>query len=367
MLIDEIYDAIDTSFADDEINDSTYQCAADILQVCDPEEQETEQAFDTLKELCEMPPSELKEWRKQDIADYKDGLTAEKFCERFKIGSIYSSEEQVLDSTDWSYLITRLLPKLKLLLIESQGKPTTRDIAARLILLSSIQDHCSIYLDNQTQEEAGDIHRDLLANLHNYGLWEHATSEEKKLLETNPLMINFEAAQNTFFSMNAQAEFAWCLGMIDSLPPYDTAISDEDASYSDEFFHNLPSPEHFEIVSSHYKRRSSREIDNAQTEAELWHWRSRTLALQRSKPVAKSSNRSQFFKEQVSKATKTCVAEGFFEAIQDDFPTFGKPYINLDDSEWRKIRIITEHRHKDLNWVCGSAPKNNYDETPTNT
>jgi hypothetical protein len=54
-------------------------------------------------------------------------------------------------------------------------------------------------------------------------------------------------------------------------------------------------------------------------------------------------------------------------AIDDDFPAFGKPYSLLDDAAWRKIRVITEQRHKALNWVCGLAPENNYDETPTDT
>lgn len=366
-LTDEVYKFIDSAHEQGEINDATYQCAADIINDCDPGEQEAEFATEMLHELCELTLDELRERRTEEIACFKEELTSEEFFKRFEIGSLYKSEEHVINSTDWTFIVSRLLPKLKLLAAEAPGMPTTKEITARLILLSQIQSHCSIYLDSPTQKEAESIHRDLLTNLHDHGLWKYATNEERKLLQSSPLAIGFESAQNTFFSMNAQAVFAWCLGMIDGLPPYDTAISDEDAAYSDEFFDHLPFPEHFELVASNFIRRSNGEIDRARTEAELWHWRSRTLEFQRSEPVAKSSTRSKVFQERVREAAQSCVSDGLFVPIDDDFPAFGKPYSLLDDAEWRKIRIITEQRHKALNWVCGLAPDNNYDETPTDT
>jgi len=112
QVIDEAYEMIDNALEEDEINSSTYQCAADIIQLCDPEEQEIEPARETLKELLEMTLNELREWRKQDIGDFKEGLTVEEFSERFDIGGLYSSEEEVIDSTDWNFFVTRLLPKL---------------------------------------------------------------------------------------------------------------------------------------------------------------------------------------------------------------------------------------------------------------
>ena len=363
----EVCKMIDSAHEQGVINDATYQCAADIINDCDPELQVAEYAVEMLHELCELTLEELMERRKYEIAMFKEELTPKKFCVRFEIGTLYKSEEQVISSTDWTFIVSRLLPKLKLLLTENPGLPTAKEITARLILLSQIQAHCTTYLDSPTQEEADVIHRALLANLHDHGLWEYATTEEIKLLKSNPLAIDFECAQSTFFSMNAQAVFAWCLGMIDGLPPYDTAISDQDASYSGEFIDHLPNPEHFELVASNFNRRSNGEIERARTDAESWHWRSRTLEYQRSKPIAKSSTKSKVFQERVREASQSCVSDGMFVAIDDDFPAFGKPYFLLDDAEWRKIRVITEQRHKALNWVCGLAPENNYDETPTDT
>lgn len=366
-LTDEVYKFIDSAYEQGEINDATYQCAADIINDCDPEEQEAEFAAEMLHGICELSLDEFRERRTEEIACFKEELTSEKFFERFEIGSLYKSEEHVINSTDWTFIVSRLLPKLKLLATETPGMPTTKQITARLILLSEIFKHCSICLDSPAQEEAEAMHRELLANLHDHGLWEYATTEEIKLLESNPLTINSQSGQDAFFSMNAQAVFAWCLGMIDGLPPYDTAISDEDSPYSDEFFDHLPFPEHFELVASNFIRRSNGEIEQARSEAELWHWRSRTLEFQRSESVAKSSARSKAFQDRVREAAQSCVSDGIFVSIDDDFPAFGKPYSLLDDAEWRKIRIITEQRHKALNWVCGLAPDNNYDETPTDT
>lgn len=366
-LTNEVYKFIDSAHEQGEINDATYQCAADIIEDCDPESQEAQYAVEMLRELCELTLDELRERRKKEIAFFREDLTSEEFCERFEIGSLYKSEEHVINSTDWTFIVSRLLPELKLIAIETPGLPTAKQITARLILLFEIYKHCSIYLDSPAQEEAEAMHRELLANLHDHGLWEYATSEEIKLLESNPLTINSQSGQDAFFSMNAQAVFAWCLGMIDGLPPYDTAISDQDAPYSDEFFDHVPFPKHFELVASNFKLRSSGQIERARTEAELWHWRSRTLEFQRSEPVAKSSTRSKVFQERVREAAKSCASDGLFVPIDGDFPAFGKPYFLLDDAEWRKIRIITEQRHKALNWVCGLAPDNNYDETPTDT
>lgn len=69
----------------------------------------------------------------------------------------------------------------------------------------------------------------------------------------------------------------------------------------------------------------------------------------------------------MSDAALTCLTDSGIRPLDNDFPAFGKPYEQLTCDEWSLIRNITEQRHKALNWVCGLAPGNNYDETPTNT
>ena len=42
-------------------------------------------------------------------------------------------------------------------------------------------------------------------------------------------------------------------------------------------------------------------------------------------------------------------------------------YRDLTDEEWSSIRSIAFERHFALNWLCGYAPDNRWDETPTDT
>lgn len=79
---------------------------------------------------------------------------------------------------------------------------------------------------------------------------------------------------------------AWYLGMIKDMPPLDILITDEDCPYSDCFLDARPLPQNFK--DNAWELRSMHEIEDARQQAELWHWRSRTLALQRSKAIAKN-------------------------------------------------------------------------------
>lgn len=57
----------------------------------------------------------------------------------------------------------------------------------------------------------------------------------------------------------------------------------------------------------------------------------------------------------------------FPATIDGDFPAKGKAYRNLTEMEWSEVRSIAMERHKTLNWLCGYAPGNCWDETPTET
>jgi hypothetical protein len=53
--------------------------------------------------------------------------------------------------------------------------------------------------------------------------------------------------------------------------------------------------------------------------------------------------------------------------IGDDFPAHAKAYKYLSDGEWSQMMSIAVERHKALNWLCGFAPGNLWDATPTDT
>jgi hypothetical protein len=61
-------------------------------------------------------------------------------------------------------------------------------------------------------------------------------------------------------------------------------------------------------------------------------------------------------------------AEGIFPAIEaEDFPVRGIAFRDLSLSEWKDVSSVIIERHFALNWVCGRAPGNRWDETPTGT
>jgi len=45
----------------------------------------------------------------------------------------------------------------------------------------------------------------------------------------------------------------------------------------------------------------------------------------------------------------------------------GKAYRDLSAHEWHEVGSIAVQRHFTLNWLCGYAPENRWDETPTDT
>ncbi|GAG45880.1 unnamed protein product [marine sediment metagenome] len=107
---------------------------------------------------------------------------------------------------------------------------------------------------------------------------------------------------------------------------------------------------------------------------ELWNWRSRTRWLIedgqapdfKGTPAEEQGFRT--FDDIVRHTAKLATQEGTLDKIIDeDFVVFGKPYRDLDSEEWNTVRSITEERHFALNWLCGYAPGNCWDETSTDT
>ena len=64
--IEEAYEIIDDLFEGNEINSSTYQCCADVINDCDPEMQGLGDARENLQTLLAMNRVNLRERRKED-------------------------------------------------------------------------------------------------------------------------------------------------------------------------------------------------------------------------------------------------------------------------------------------------------------
>ena len=67
-------------------------------------------------------------------------------------------------------------------------------------------------------------------------------------------------------------------------------------------------------------------------------------------------------------AAEKAASDGLFESpMGGDFSVFGRPYREISGEEWSQATSIAMERHRALNWLCGYAPANRWDETPTDT
>ena len=105
-----LYTEIDSCFNAGGLGDATYQFAADIIQLLDPDEQD----FDVIKrakELQAMSEKELSKFREEDLKEWESedpGILEA----RFNVGEnqMFSTLEVLLDCTDFKYIKDELLP-----------------------------------------------------------------------------------------------------------------------------------------------------------------------------------------------------------------------------------------------------------------
>ena len=165
--------------------------------------------------------------------------------------------------------------------------------------------------------------------------------------------------------VEAAQTLMWALGMLADLPPYDTGANHD-------LIKQIPSGELAPFIKS-AQLREQPELDRARSTAEFWHWRSRTRELiERGEPFRDNEQMKSMgfrsYDDIVRFSASNAAQKGTIPpSIDDDFPAKGKAYRDLTGDEWSEVKSITAERHFALNWLCGFAPGNNWDDTPTDT
>lgn len=165
--------------------------------------------------------------------------------------------------------------------------------------------------------------------------------------------------------IDALRMLAWAIGFRPGVPPYDALadmdlLSISDDLVSDEFLANV-------------RLRPVAEIERARGLAELWHWRSRTRQLLETGhappiPPGMSQLGVRNYPDLIRWTAEKALRDGNIDEVLDgDFAALGKPYRDLTNQEWSRVRRIAVERHYALNWLCGYAPDNQWDDTPTDT
>jgi hypothetical protein len=191
------------------------------------------------------------------------------------------------------------------------------------------------------------------------GLWQYVSPTEQELAGTTIVTMTPQQQVNASWRVESAQVLMWALSLIPGVPPYDTQANDE-------LLKQIPSANIARFVSSARLRNESA-IDRARADAELWHWRNRTRQLiEEGREFPRAAGFSSY-DDIVRFTAKTMAEEGRISAIDEDFPAKGKAYRKLSADEWSEVQSITMERHFALNWLCGYAPENEWDETPTDT
>ena len=195
--------------------------------------------------------------------------------------------------------------------------------------------------------------------LRDSGLWPAMTPNEQEFIRALPSDVTQQMLINVSWLMESAECLLWSLGLVDALPPYDAQA---DLNH----LKRVPSSSIQELLRN-AKLRPSDVISKARDAAELWHWRSRTRQIQESGEPVQLPDGLRLSKV-VQMSAEKAASDGLFGVpLGDDFPAFGRPYRDISSDEWSQATSIAMERHKAFNWLCGYAPGNRWDDTPTDT
>jgi len=253
-------------------------------------------------------------------------------------------------------------------------KPSARETAQRLVILKAqvvhaistpppgILSHRAMSKEEQRQvnQACRKLSDQFIQAMKSQRLWNAMTGEEKEFLASVPPRVNLQQHINATWRIEAVAALMWALRMIPDFPPFDRQtdhymlrlIPDEDPRQFFERAALLP----------------EEEIERKRSLAELWHWRSRTRQIDEEKRPLPPKLGFSSYDEIVRKVAGEAARKGELAGlIEEDFAAKGKAYRDLSAEEWSEVRSITVERHRALNWLCGYAPANRWDRTPTET
>lgn len=192
------------------------------------------------------------------------------------------------------------------------------------------------------------------------GLWDSMASDEREFIQTGILETTEQQRIDASWLAEPFMCLVWALREIDQLPPYDQEAN-PDLMKS----HLAKS---LNQIMKGAKLRPRADIERQRAWAELWHWRCRTRMLLESGKIPAVLENGTSMNEVIGKAAKLAAAQGAFNSpIDDDFPAYGKPFRSTSAEEFTHITSISRERHRAFNWLCGYAPENRWEETPTDT
>ncbi|MBL8704749.1 MAG: hypothetical protein JNM30_07900 [Rhodospirillales bacterium] len=243
--------------------------------------------------------------------------------------------------------------------------PSAHEVALRCFVLGRIVRYARSLrtANSRASEKLEDIRAQAVGALEPFVA--SISEDERFLLICPPLELANEQISAAHSQLDALQPLVWSIGHWPDLPPYDVEadlnlLDVSDSIASNDFLLNV-------------RLRPAAAIERARATAELWHWRSRTRQLLETGdappiPPGMSQLGVSSYADLIRWTAEKTLRNGNIDAVLDgDFVAFGKPYRDLTNREWARVRCITVERHYALNWLCGYAPDNQWDDTPTDT
>jgi hypothetical protein len=200
----------------------------------------------------------------------------------------------------------------------------------------------------------------LISSLRKLGLWDFMTEAEVAIYSSHPLDLTAAQILEISWRMESAMVLMWALRMVPVIPPFDEQVNTN-------LLEKIPH-ENIAAFILNATLLPQETIEAQRSLAELWHWRSRTRQLiEENRPFSTEIAQFKSYDEIVRFSAKAAHERDSVLIIDEDFGALGKAYCDLTDEEWSSVRSIALERHRALNWLCGHAPDNNWDETPTET
>lgn len=259
--------------------------------------------------------------------------------------------------------------------------PTAESIARRLIVLKFIVGYAVTTPPRDVMEKmiaslgpgeskefaakASDAKESYWGSFREFDWWDSLTPQEQEF--ANATIITMTVSQQVDFSWRIEAlqVLMWALGLVSELPTYDVLATHD-------LLRVVPGIGDKNFLES-ASLRSLEDVRRARSTAELWHWRYRTRGLiENNHPFESTPKMKKMglgsLEDIVRFTAKKSYEDGTIpEIVDEDFGANGKAYRDLTPDEWSTVHSVTVERHYALNWLCGYAPENSWDETPTDT
>jgi hypothetical protein len=260
------------------------------------------------------------------------------------------------------------------------ANPTAQEAARRLLVLGKLITYahampplhiwshsfpkCSKEEQEQVLQEFKKLPKSIADGFKRTGLGNDMSTKEDTFLHTYPQDLSLQDLNTISWRKESAIALMWALGMLSVFPSFD---SETDLA----ILNQIPRFEDIPQFIQNAKLRSPEELESKRSLAQSWHWRSRTRELieeDRPFPIMRQTPQFNSFDDVVRFSAKALKEEGALaEIINEDFPAKGKAYRDLTGNEWLEVRSVTMERHFALNWLCGYAPGNRWDATPTET